>query len=124
MFNPFPTTCAAGRNVILLLQNSYLADFAAGVFPGFATYNDINESNRDKLKQNLKGVVLEGDLSPSKKLQRRRHHGLDRVHAVFGLVEHDGAGALKHLVGDLHGIQTVLVVDLFANSGVQVVEGG
>ena len=46
------------------------------------------------------------------------------MHPVFGLVEHDGAGALKHLVGDLHGREAVLLVDLPADAGVQVVEGG
>ena len=59
--------------------------------------------------------------SPS---QRRRHHSLDGVHPVFGLIEHDGLGTFKHVVGDLHGGEAELIMNLPADGGVQVVESG
>src|SRR5690606_35954157 len=39
-------------------------------------------------------------------------HRLDGVHAVFRLIEHDRSGAFEDLIGDFHGIDTVLLLNL------------
>ena len=49
------------------------------------------------------------------------HDGLDGVHAVLGLVEDDGLRALENLVRDLQGVEAVLLADLFADGGLEVV---
>ena len=46
------------------------------------------------------------------------------MHPVFRLVKDDGLLGLEDLVGDLHGGQAELLVDLLSDDGVQVVEGG
>ena len=61
---------------------------------------------------------------PGRSLKSRRHDGLDGVHPVFRFVEDDGLRPLKDLVSHLHAIDAELVVNLTANGGVQVVEGG
>lgn len=55
--------------------------------------------------------------------QSRHHHGLDGVHAVFRLVEDHGIGRFEDLVGDLHGVEFELNVDLLADRGLEVVKG-
>ena len=52
------------------------------------------------------------------------HNGLDGVHAVLCLIKDQRLCALKDLVGDFHCTQTVFLTDLFADDGVQIVEGG
>src|SRR6478752_3871030 len=44
--------------------------------------------------------------------ERRDHHGLDRVHAVLGLVEDDRRGRLEDLLGDLQRGQPELLEEL------------
>ena len=56
--------------------------------------------------------------------QRGSEDGLDGVHAVLGLVEDDGARALKDLVRHLQRLKMELLADLAANAGVEVVERG
>src|SRR4051794_36015690 len=54
--------------------------------------------------------------------ERGDHHGLDRVHAVLGLVEHDRLRRLEHLVGDFECIEARLVVEVLTDLRVAVVE--
>lgn len=57
-------------------------------------------------------------------LERGVHDSLDGVHAVLGLVEDLGSGALEDLVGDLLLGDAELLALLGANGGVGVVEAG
>jgi len=56
--------------------------------------------------------------------QRGDHDGLDGVQAVFGLEEGGIARGLEDLVVHLHAVDAVLLVDLLADGGLAVVEGG
>src|SRR6185312_13080818 len=47
---------------------------------------------------------------------------LDRVHAVFGLVEDDGGLRFEHLVGDLHAIDAVFLRNMCAYFRLRVVK--
>ena len=57
-------------------------------------------------------------------LERGVHDSLNGVHAVLGLVEDLGSGALEDLVGDLLLGDAELLALLGANRGVGVVEAG
>src|SRR3954447_7781707 len=52
----------------------------------------------------------------------RDHHGLDGVQPVLGLVEHDGALRLEHLIGDLEPVEPEPLEDVLADDRVTVVE--
>mgnify|MGYP000016625912 CR=1 FL=1 len=56
--------------------------------------------------------------------QRCRHDRLDRVHAVLGLLEHDGLRAVKDLIGHFHDVAVKLFAHLPADGGLVVVVGG
>src|SRR5208283_125730 len=56
--------------------------------------------------------------------ERGYHDGLDGVHPVFRLVEHDGGGRLEDLVGDLQCGQAAPFVELLPDLGLAVVQGG
>ena len=66
---------------------------------------------------------FESGLNRSDVADRRDHDGLDRVHAVFGLVENLGVGGEKDLVRDLADIIAELLLRS-GHRGVEVVEGG
>ena len=55
--------------------------------------------------------------------KRGHHDRLDGVKAVLGLVEDDGRRRLEHLVGDLEGGQSELLVDHLAQFGVAIMHG-
>jgi len=57
-------------------------------------------------------------------VQRGVEDGLDRMHAVFRLAELARMRAEEDVVGDFHGLEAELLVDLLAHGGLAVVEGG
>ena len=52
------------------------------------------------------------------------HHSLDRVHTVFGLVEHDGVLGFENVLGHFDAIQTELFVHVAAHLRLEVVVSG
>src|SRR5690606_34184533 len=54
--------------------------------------------------------------------QGGHQYRLDGVHAVFRLVENDRGGAFEYLIGNLHGSDAELLLDLLANNRLGIVE--
>src|ERR1044072_7054972 len=61
--------------------------------------------------------------TPTSAPERGDHDGLDRVHAVLGLVEDDRRGGFEDLLGHLERLHAVLLEDLLADLGLGGVGG-
>ena len=54
-------------------------------------------------------------------LERGVHDSLDGVHAVLGFLELTCLMSEEHVVGDFHGLEAELLVDVLADGGLTVV---
>ena len=51
------------------------------------------------------------------------HYCLDGMQPVFGLIEHNGLAAFKHLVCNLQALQSIGLAYLAANFGLPIMKG-